>query len=295
MLSAEIEDNGIRIALIDNMDYLYDKVGLYDGYISNSEEKLTVEDTDEKTWDINLSMKGDNYEIEEYHFKSSIIDEEDKTTPPNEIVQKKKFGRRRKKDQALKKQGHTKNKKDNRKNKIKTHFLNFIIEFTNGLIKGGLYNIKNIKFRKISHSEKSNTSISANKELLCKKIKDILALSVSTKYRNKSEQNFTNLEKLRERCQKTGGYECFANITNISVKDFYKEFYLADNIQEILHVFQIKRDKSSKLQFFNEFTQKLIDKGEELEYVEELINEAKTFVSEFMEKEPKARIRIKYL
>ena len=70
---------------------------------------------------------------------------------------------------------------------------------------------------------------------------------------------------------------------------------MADNIQEILHVFQIKRDKSSKLQFFNEFTQKLIDKGEELEYVEELINEAKTFVSEFMEKEPKARIRIKCL
>lgn len=272
------DDLEFETELNNNMEFSYDIFNT-----TSLEQKTTI---DEKFLECSF-MKSDNYEIEEYHYKPTIIEEE-KANVVNKKFPKKMFGRRRK-DQSLKNKGHSKNKKDNRKNKIKTNFLNFVIEFINGLIKGGLYNIKNIKFRKISYSEKSNISISVNKELFCKQIKDILALRVSTKYCNKSEQNLINLEKLRERCKKTGRYECFEDIINISVKDFYRKFYLADNIQEILNFYQIT--KSIKLQFFKEFTQKLIDKGEKIEYVDKLINEAKTFVIEFMEKKPKNQFR----
>ena len=53
---------------------------------------------------------------------------------------------------------HSKNRKDNRKNKIKVHFLNFIIDFTNAIIKGQMFGAHNILFRKLPHSEKKRYS-----------------------------------------------------------------------------------------------------------------------------------------
>ena len=134
----------------------------------------------------------------------------------------------------LKKNKRKKRTKAHLKTKIKTHFFNFIIDFFNGLIRGGLFNYYNVKFRKISHPEKANTTISTNKVLMQQKIQDILALNVSQQYRKKAEQNKINLERLKKYLQRNEKkHQLLMKICELPIKTFYEKMYLAQNYENI--------------------------------------------------------------
>lgn len=204
---------------------------------------------------------------------------------------KKKKGRR-KKNEPIKniKQSHSKYRKDNKKNKIKTQFLNFVIEYSNGFIKGGLINVHNIKFRKLPHSFKADTSIIRNRELLNKTVKDILVCEVSSKYKNKNGQNTINYYKIKNRCNNNYDFE---ELLNTKLEDFFNYTYMATNYEEIIQKYQIKRKKdnnNNNIKFFYEFIQELSKKDEDPQYINSLIKEAKSFVTEYKEKQPLQQI-----
>lgn len=190
---------------------------------------------------------------------------------------------------------HSKNRKDNRKNKIKTHFFNFVIDFTNSFIKGDWVKIHNSKFRKISHKEKSNTSIETNKQLFQQSIKDVLLLDVSSKYKDRTKQNIKTLETLYKKLmKKKESFEKFNNFLNFPLAQFYEEVYLAnsDRIQDYLIEYGITRNQKQKVQFFREFIKEKELKGEDSKYLANLTREGEEFVGEYNTKLPKPKKNI---
>lgn len=197
--------------------------------------------------------------------------------------------RGRKKKNAIKPNSnyHSKNRKDNRKNKIKVHFLNFIIDFTNGIIKGEMFGAHNILFRKLPHSEKKDTRIERNHELLNKTIEDILTqYGVSSKYKNKGELNKISLDRLKKKITKNEYKPLFDNYLNTTVKTAYKELFFSNKIQELLQKYKIKRGEGKrKIIFLNEFIQNLREKhNENDDYIDKFTEECHSFISEFEEK-----------
>lgn len=158
-----------------------------------------------------------------------------------------KRGRKKKNSIKPKAKYHSKNRKDNRKNKIKVHFLNFIIDFTNAIIKGQMFGAHNILFRKLPHSEKKDTHIERNHELLSKTIEDILTkYGVSTKYKDNEKLNKLKFDRLKKKLTRNDYKPIFDNYLNTTIKTAFKDFYFSNNIQEILQKYQINRNKGKK-------------------------------------------------
>lgn len=190
---------------------------------------------------------------------------------------------------------HTKNRKDNKKLKIKNHFFNFLFYFSNGIIKGDMFQIHNIKFRKISYAEKSKNTIEINYDLLQNKtFLDLLKFNVSPKYLNKQEFNETSLDKLTMRLEKKkkedemnnlslDKYAKWDNYCNTKLKDIYKKIYLARNVEKIIEEYQIPRTKR-KIEFFFEFLERLRKKEEEESYIKALMNEGLDFIEDYERK-----------
>ena len=227
----------------------------------------------------NLYMNNQNDDI---NYEPEIIIYEDKNT-------KKKRGRKKKGDISAG-TGHTKKKKDNKKLKIKNHFFNFLFHFSNGIIKGDMFQIHNIKFRKISYAEKSKNTIEINYDLLQNKtFLDLLKFNVSPKYINKQEFNETSLDKLTIRLEKKkkedemnnlslDKYAKWDNYCNTKLKDIYKTIYLARDFEKIIEEYQIPRTKR-KIEFFFEFLERL-RKKEEKSYINALMNEGLDFIED---------------
>lgn len=208
-----------------------------------------------------------------------------------------KKGRRKKDESSGDTKFHSKNRKDNRKNKIKVHFLNFIVDFTNGIIKGKMFDAHNILFRKLPHSAKKDIHIETNKELLNQTIEDVLTgYGVSSKYKNKEEFNKINFERLNKKLQKSEYKQIFEDYLKVTVKDFYLNFYYVDNEQELLDRYQINRDKvKPRIVFLKEFIEKLREQckndQDREDYIKNFILECDSFVSDFEEKIPKKSIK----
>ena len=206
---------------------------------------------------------------------------------------KKKRGRKKKGD-ISDGTSHKKKKKDNKKLKIKNHFFNFLFHFSNGIIKGDMFQIHNIKFRKISYAEKSKNTIEINYDLLQNKtFLDLLKFNVSPKYLKKQESNKTSLDKLTKRLENKkkedkmnnlslDKYAKWDNYCNTKLKDIYKTIYLARDVEKIIEEYQIPRTKR-KIEFFFEFLEKLRKKEEE-SYINALMNEGLDFIEDYERK-----------
>ena len=221
-----------------------------------------------------------------------IIDKAEKEKKEQSVNKPKGNLGRKKKGTITTGNYHSKNRKDNRKNKIKTHFFNFVIDFTNLIIKGNWVKIHNSKFRKISHKEKSNTSIETNKQLFQQSIKDVLLLDVSSKYKDRTKQNIKTLETLNKKLiKKQESFEKFNNFLNFPLAQFYEEVYLAnsDRIQDYLIEYGITRNQKQKVQFFREFIKEKELKGEDSKYLANLTKEGEEFVGEYNTKLPKPK------
>ena len=198
----------------------------------------------------------------------------------------RKKGRLRKRDMLKfrQKNYHSRNRKDNIKNKIKIHFINFIINFTNGIIKGKMFRAHNILFRQLPHSIKKDVNIQTNKLFLNETIKDILIkYGVSSKYKNKDESNIDSLEKITKKIERNEYQYIFNDYLQTTIKAMYNDFYYTNNIEEILNKYQINRDKVKKLKFLTE----LIDEysyDDDKEYVKKFKKECNTFILDFENK-----------
>lgn len=182
-------------------------------------------------------------------------------------------------------------RKDNKRTKIKTHFLGFLISFINGIIKGGLFRIHNIKFRKISYQQVLKNTIEINYDLLQNKtVRDLFNFPVSLRYKNKQEFNFKSLIRLTQRLEKKkkedemnhlclDKYKKIENFFNTTLKDIYKLFFLSKNKDKIIEEYQISKKclEKEKIIFFFELIEKLRETEVEY-YVNDLETEGLNYI-----------------
>ena len=192
--------------------------------------------------------------------------------------QVKRKGRLRNEDKTkgLTEGTHSKFSSDNVKNKIKTQFHKFAIQFYVDYIKNKLH-VRNLTFRKIARYYTKNITISENKALMNLTMGELLNYDVSKKYRDKTEQNKVNLEVILKR-----NYE-FDFFANMKYKDFFNDYYLNGNKEELINNFGLKKAK-----LFADFLDEK-RKTESQEYISILEQEAKGYVNYYLTKKPRTR------
>ena len=195
--------------------------------------------------------------------------------------QRKKSGRKTKDDKSTGKK-HDKNYKDNMRIRLKIQFYNFIINFVNYVIKFR-YDISNLIFRHLTHEEKQNTNLEYNKDIFQNKtIGFILQKEVSTKYKNKSDQNRINYLKILERIKKKENNDKFLELVDMNVATFYNSIYLTKNIPSILDDYCPNRKTKEKIpMFFTMFIDKLKNK-EFPEYIKKIKDFGENFIEDFV-------------
>ena len=193
--------------------------------------------------------------------------------------QKKRKGRLRNADKDncdLLSGTHSKFAHDNVKNKIKTQFHKFAIQFYVDYLKNKLH-VKNLTFRKIARNYTKNITISENKALMNMTMGELLNYDVSKKYRDKTEQNKLNLEIILKR-----NYE-FDFFAKMKYMDFFNDYYLHGNKEELVNNYGLKKAK-----LFADFLDEK-RKTECEEYIEILEQEAKGYVNYYLTKKPRTR------
>lgn len=193
--------------------------------------------------------------------------------------EKKKNIPGRKKNTTLNKNAstHTRINSDNCRVKIKCHYNNFIIDFFNKLIKNK-FNKQIYKFRKIPYDISKNVSKKYNKSLLNKKIKEILTIEISGKYKNIDP--FQNINTFNKSKFLTSEYK---DLLEMKYDEFYQKIYLPDNnTNEIKNKYNL--DKNTIKGDLKQFLINL-DKKNQLseEYKDKILNVAKLeFIDYFL-------------
>ena len=177
---------------------------------------------------------------------------------------------------------HDKNFKDHMRVKLKIQFYSFIISFAN-YVKSH-YDISNLIFRHLTHEEKQNTTLEYNKDIFQNKtIGFILQKEVSTKYKNKSDQNRVNYPKILERIKKKENHDKFLELVDMNVATFYNSIYLTKNIPSILDYYcQNRKTKEEIPMFFTMFIDKLKNKGESPKYIKKIKDFGENFIEDFV-------------
>ena len=118
------------------------------------------------------------------------------------FLSRKKYGRKKKKDDSKRK--HNSLSIDNRWKKLKTHFINFIIVLLNHLLEDD-----GVKERILKTAPNIYTEglIEYNKILIKIKISDILSCKLSSKYKNKKQNN--NIEIIKKYWKKDKFFNIF--------------------------------------------------------------------------------------
>ena len=164
---------------------------------------------------------------------------------------KKKRGRPSLKINKNSEINHNKYKIDNIRIKIKTHYHSFIIGFFNDLIKLK-FKIQRYKFRKIPYSITKDVTIKTNLSLKNKTISDLLSNDISEKYKKyDSGKN----RKTIYYYYKTVKDDEHKNLLKKSYKDFFYEFYLNNNREELSEKYGL----SEKTILFSEFCNSIDD------------------------------------
>lgn len=127
--------------------------------------KLTENDENKKIININLSDNKQNINI------------------------KKKRGRKlgEKAKRKYKRKTHTRNDDDNILSKLQVHFMKFILNISNDAKRQVLKEAKKLYFKDIDYKIKKNISYTFFEKIKYYKIKDILQMPISSKYRNYKE------------------------------------------------------------------------------------------------------------
>ena len=192
----------------------------------------------------------------------------------NELLNKKR-GRPSRKYKKNPELNHNKYKIDNIKIKIKSHFHSFIIGFFNDLIKLK-FKIQRYKFRKIPYRITKDVTIKTNLSLKNKTICDLLSNDISNKYKKyESGKNRKSLYYFN----KTVKDEEQKNLLSKTYKDFFYDFYLNGNREELSKKFGL----SNKTILFSEFCNSMDD----LKYKEMIIYIAYNYFMDYCNEEKK--------
>lgn len=128
-----------------------------------------------------------------------------------------------KKDQ--KPRQHSSTDFDNLLRKLQVHYLTFVIQFANIMLDNFYPSDKNFRFLNISYDAKKNVKHSYVESLKMKKMKDILIMPPSKKYKINSNQNI-NLE-IYERIRETNSFlEDFFEITYL---ELFNKYYMKNS------------------------------------------------------------------
>lgn len=207
-----------------------------------------------------------NYLIE----KEKSENEEFKESTKNQAKFQRNRGRR-KKGEYIQNRASRKYRRDNIKSKINIHFVNFVIEFTNGLVKGGLYKINNNKFRKLSHIAKTRFQKYIFEG---KRVRDMLSMEISSKYKIHEHHNEETLNQiLKYLTKKNCDNSLFINYINTPIKQIFNKIYLSKQYEQVLEEYQINKNRR-KICFFAEFIQSL-QRNKDRHYIHSLEEEVK--------------------
>ena len=226
---------------------------------------------------INIDINSDEFSYNEYN-----LFEEQKEISTNPVTlninEKKKNIPGRKKNTSNKYTStHTRINSDNCRVKIKCHYNNFIIDFFNKLIKKK-FNKQIYKFRKLPYDISKNVSKKYNKSLLNTKIKDILTMEISGKYKNiDPQQNINTFNKSKFLTLE------YKELLEMKYDEFYQKIYLPDNnYDEIKNKYDLDKNtiKGNLKQIFNNLeTKNQLNE----EYKNKILNVAKyEFIDYFL-------------
>ena len=186
--------------------------------------------------------------IESFPNSNNIINEPKKKQELKFIT--KKRGRKNKMIDIIEldkeKNIHNRFSNDNIKRRLKGLYNNYIILLLNKLIKKRFKKYK-LKFVKMNIRLTKDIGIEYNKNLLEKKIKDII-INVSNKYNNK--ENNKNCIKY---IQSQNDTEEIMNILNMTYKDLYINYYLKSKEEEYSY-------ESNKEILFDKYGKEYLDK-----------------------------------
>jgi hypothetical protein len=201
------------------------------------------------------------YDENNYELKNKEI--------PIEKKEKIKPGRKRKRDNN--RSEHSKFSNDNKRRKIKSLLLKYILIFINEKIYS-MYNgnigkgVLEKKLKTLEQSQISNATIEFNKELLKKKLEEILSKNISKKFTNfNSNHNKLLIKKLINGEEDKNKRNYFKRLFDLTFIDCLKQFRGEEKFEELegLEFFdninEIKFEYLNKYKDGEEYIKKLRD------------------------------------
>jgi hypothetical protein len=213
---------------------------------------------------INSSYGDNNFEIFDNEQKDKVIniffpDEKTKneySCCDDNIYQKKidylnkKKSQKKKEKNNLKTKKHDKTEQGNIRSKIKNHFHKFIIKFLNEKIKENNDGKQIVKFRQINYKTTNIRNREENKKLIEAELKEIFKYDISSKFKNKSnDQNLKTLNAIYHNPK-------LKKYLDMTYEEFYTKLFLKDEHPSTV---------SSKVEYFCDFIKK--EKNKELKKI----------------------------
>ena len=128
-------------------------------------------------------------------------------------------------NQANPKRVHSSIDFDNIYRKIQVHYLNFIVQFINELISHLIQSPKKLRFLYIDYNIKKTVNHNAIMSLKEKKIKDILVLTPSSKYKFRNSQNNNNNYNVEVFNELNESSDVMKNIFDMNYIEFFNKYY----------------------------------------------------------------------
>jgi len=170
------------------------------------------------------------------------------------------YKKRGRKSIKIGKRQHSALDDDNIIRKIQVHFISFIIDITNDLIRSVYPNNKNIYFKSINYEFKKTVNHSYIQGLLSKNIGEIVRLEASPK--NKKFDKNINSNIYEKLCNN----EIFKNYFQTSYLEMFNKYYYQEKKE--IDVFGIKVNLSPRTKLFSDLLAKNISSEHEHKIIE---------------------------
>ena len=217
---------------------------------------------------------------------NSLISEENKIEPNFNTNQNNKNldlkNKNKKKLIKRIKNERRKEKPDLIRIRIKNKFHKFSITYLNYLIRKENKNKQKRKFRKIEYKKFFGGNKIQNKEFLQKKFKDFLEENkITPKFKNVkpelNKEHLKNYDLNNNLCNNNLNESNVSNFLNMNMGSIFNDYFLNKKCEK--DFLNQKRKKRDKIIFFDDFIEELRDKKEDDNYIENVKEIAKNYVS----------------
>ena len=235
---------------------------------------------------INIENKENPFELKCDKKNNSLISEENKIEPNFNTNQNNKNldlkNKNKKKLIKRIKNERRKEKPDLIRIRIKNKFHKFSINYLNYLIRKENKNKQKRKFRKIEYKKFFGGNKIQNKEFLQKKFKDFLEENkITPKFKNVkpelNKEHLKNYDLNNNLCNNNLNESNVSNFLNMNMGSIFNDYFLNKKCEK--DFLNQKRKKRDKIIFFDDFIEELRDKKEDDNYIENVKEIAKNYVS----------------